>query len=616
MPFAVIAITGILFLLVLLSLGFQPRLITRLTGWLMLFVGVSGSVIYGYGYAATQTNIPYAIMRSLFAVFGMFLGRNEISAVSQAPAFQSPASQIFIYIVHLTALYCTASAVLTAIGTRMLRLLNLGYLHRKDLNLIFGVSEKTMRFAENLPDDGSITVWVDADTSFEAKILRSGGIQFSDEKSLHPDEAFIKTLGMRPGKKKINVYCLNENPSENTAFACAMAEALGSAGILPEQSRLTMISSNNFDSSSLQYDPQTHRGFGSVYSSGRTEFIARLMVNTYPPYETMHFDGRGKATEDFNAVVIGFGSLGQAALRTLIMNGQFYGSTFHAAVIADSYSARSGNFFYRYPGLKTAYSIDFREENARSISFYAYLDQIKDKLNYVAVCTGDEKENAEIAEELTEYLRNAGSQAVVVQCSANGVSRLDPQTGLHEHTDLFAADVLNGAALDSRAKIINHQYYLNMNRTAEEDWKACDYFSRMSCRASADYMDAFLYACGRNPEDVPEAGWPQDAEVLENLAQAEHLRWMAFHYCMGYREMPEEVLKERMEQYAREKKEKGSSSLRVSKDAANRLHACLREWDALDDLSAEEYRMTGVKRDYKEMDRDNIRMIPAMKKTV
>ena len=86
----VVVLTGILFLLVLVSLGFQPKINAKLSGWLLFFAAVSGACIYGYGYSVIYRSIPQAIMRALFSVFCMFLGRNEISAVSAAPAFQKP----------------------------------------------------------------------------------------------------------------------------------------------------------------------------------------------------------------------------------------------------------------------------------------------------------------------------------------------------------------------------------------------------------------------------------------------------------------------------------------------------------------------------------------------
>jgi hypothetical protein len=167
--------------------------------------------------------------------------------------------------------------------------------------------------------------------------------------------------------------------------------------------------------------------------------------------------------------------------------------------------------------------------------------------------------------------------------------------------------------MDAMAKILNHQYHLDEGRTVDEDWATCDYFSRMSCRASADYMDAFLQASGTNREEVRSNGWAPSPEVLEMLGQAEHLRWCAFHYGMGYRAMSEEEFAERAALY-REQTAKGETPIRIGKDTEHRLHACLVGWDELPALSDREAEVTGVRKDYRKMDIDNVLMIPDLLK--
>ena len=118
----------------------------------------------------------------------------------------------------------------------------------------------------------------------------------------------------------------------------------------------------------------------------------------------MTFDAAAKATEDFDALVVGFGQTGQAALRSLVMNGQFEGSRFHATVVAKGYREQAGSFFYRYPGLQAHYEIDFIDDNARSVSVYDHIRSHCANLNFVALCTGSETENREIAANISACL--------------------------------------------------------------------------------------------------------------------------------------------------------------------------------------------------------------------
>ena len=613
----VILSASILFMLVLISLAFQPRMSAKITGWLFFIVAVAGFCVYGYAYSRMFPYVPHAVVRTVFSVFCMFLGRNEISAVSAVPVYQAPYMQILVYLVHLCALYVTASAVITGLGRRLLRLINLFLVNRKNISLIYGVSDDTLSLAQELQEEGSVVVFADDSYSAdkEAQILNMGSLLFSGDTVSHPGKGFLKQTGMTRGGRNIHIYCMQDNSNQNMMFAEAMRDSLEDAGVPEDRISLTLITADQYTMGSLQADASRNRyGYGSVYALNRVEFIARLMMNKYPPYQTMTFNGHGKALENFEGVIIGFGSVGQAVLRSLLMNAQFDGSTFHAAVIDDQYASAAGNFFYEYPGIGTSYNIEFRNENGRGISFYRYLNEISDTLNYIAVCTGSEKENAEIAAELTEFIARTGSKAVVVQGTVNGIRHIDPKTGITETHTLYSSELLNNENIDHMAMVLNHQYNSGNGKTMEENWRTCDYFSRMSCRASTDFIDALLYSCSASREDVTSGRWHPSEQELETLGKTEHLRWCAFHAAMGYSAMPEEVLRQRAADRQKEIRKTGSSKIRITKDTQSRRHACLVEWDELDHLAELEEELTGVHRDYKAADIDNIRMIPDMLK--
>jgi len=103
--------------------------------------------------------------------------------------------------------------------------------------------------------------------------------------------------------------------------------------------------------------------------------------------------------------------------------------------------------------------------------------------------------------------------------------------------------------------------------------------------------------------------WDLTDAQTENLSKTEHLRWCAFHYCMGFTPMTDSEFNERAEIYEKQK-QKGCPTIRIGKNMANRTHACLIPWDALDALSAKENAITGKSIDYKAMDTDNVMAIP------
>ena len=161
------------------------------------------------------------------------------------------------------------------------------------------------------------------------------------------------------------------------------------------------------------------------------------------------------------------------------------------------------------------------------------------------------------------------------------------------------------------AAVLNNRYCKN-DRTPEENWAVCDWFSRMSSRASADFMPSMAMITGQNPAQQ----WTLTDTQLENLAVTEHLRWMAFHYAMGFEKMPDDVYAAREQQFIEEKSLYGNGKIRVGKDTASRQHACLIPWEELDALSRRENAITGGNVDYKQADRNNVLAIQDIYKLI
>ena len=154
---------------------------------------------------------------------------------------------------------------------------------------------------------------------------------------------------------------------------------------------------------------------------------------------------------------------------------------------------------------------------------------------------------------------------------------------------------------------INH-YYNDPNGSMQEQWLRCDYFSRMSCRAAADYVDVFLHAAGTDRERALAEGFAPSEESMENLSRTEHLRWCAFHFAMGYDKMSEETFAARAAIFRQQQAETGKGSIRIGKDPDARLHACLIPWEALPALAEKEFAVTGKRANYYKMDGDNVRL--------
>ena len=615
LPFVWI-VSGLLFAGLLISLGFQPKLLNKLLGVIFLFVGVSGLCFYGYGYYCLSDGPLLTVAKTVFWVFCMFLGRNDIGTISKVPFLARNGVQIWIYTTHFLALYTTASTVAANIGARLIRSLNLFLLHHKKIDLIYGVHEGALDFAAKLQQkDKGVLVFVDdgSNGNADSRIMKMGGILMNDAAAKEPSMAFLKKIRMKPGRKQLSVYCLSDDLTANLRYAEGLKKILEERHILPEQCRISLLTNNEQAGESLQAKEGSY-GYSSVLALEKEELMARLLIREYPPCKTMTFQAQGLAAENFEALIMGFGRTGQAVLRQLVMNGQFAGSRFHAMVVSKDHSAGSGSFVSRYASLMAHYAVDFMEANARSISVYEYLKQHIQEINYIVICTGSEAENAEVGKDIRTFLADHGSPACVVECTRSSLTTYPNSDGIPKKYGIYSPDILCGEQLDRMAMQINHRYHLAEGRDAAADWKDCDYFSRQSCRASADFGKAFLCSAGLTEEELIRNGWPDDKALLDHLGETEHLRWCAFHYAMGYRPMPEDVFNARAQARNAEMNEKGSSRIRIGKDTEAKLHACLIPWDELPALGRKEKELTGREVNYQQLDLDNVLLLPELLK--
>lgn len=347
-----------------------------------------------------------------------------------------------------------------------------------------------------------------------------------------------------------------------------------------------------------------HYGFGSVYSFSEAKVAARLMVRLSPPCDVIRFDQDGRAAEGFHAVIAGFGETGTAVLEQLVMNGQFCGGDFSVDVFDPS--PKNGMLFGSE--LMERYTIRFHEYSAGSREFFTFLKE--NRCNYIVLSTGDEKGNFYLDSTLRKWFSQERTVCPeIVLCTRKGVLKTVSGADTACYRDIYNSDALELEKMDRVAMQIN-QYYQGNGKTPAENWKDCDFFSRLSCRAAADFYPAVLRAAGMTEQQVLDGKWSVSPQVLENLAVTEHLRWCAFHSAMGYRPMDERTFEERSRAYLDEKHQKGSSSVKVAKDTENRLHACLILWEQLDALSEKVNAVTGGHTDYKQADRDNILAVP------
>ena len=613
MTAVVVLFSVFLFCAMILNLAAKPRFTRGLIGACTLIAALGGLVLYGVGYSYTLSEPSLRIIRTVFSVCRMFAGVNEFSAISAAPLFAHRFWEVLFWLVHLMAFYATASATISTLGASALKRLKFWLQRYGSSVIIYGISDDTVELGRSLIAGGThniIYVGAKPDPTCESAINAAGALVRSDISALNPDRKFLKSLGSDKGSPELTLYALDADANMNRAYAGALLSALEGCGVDTVNVKLVMRSSDDSVESGLARSKERY-GYGDVKNFTDVSLSARLLMQSMPPCDKMSFNEDCSAVGDFDAVVVGFGKPGRSVLRYLIRNAQFAGSHFRAAVFSPAFENETGYFCSSYPGLMDEYDIHFKNTDARSRAFYDYLRSRAESLRYVVVCTGSQSRDSELVSEISAFLAQTGCDAAVCRCSAKAVSWCASPGEPFRYKSVYNAGIIGSDAYDRMAMMLNYSYVNDKNISPEQAWADCDYFSRESSRASADFIRAFLRITGVS-EDAPDAeSWQNKSPAqLENLGITEHLRWCAFHYSMGFVPMPDEVLRARGEHCRAEIEATGSSKLRISKDLQHRMHACLCTWDELDELSRIEERYTGKFTDYKDMDIRNVLALP------
>ena len=611
LSFSAVILSAALLLAMILNLALKPRFCTRLIQGCMLLALIGGLIWYGTGIFEATGDLAVAVIRTPVMVLRMFLGINELSTIASSRLMSTRAGLFGFWLIHLMAFYSITSAVLSTLGAELLRQIRFFLSQRGDLTLIFGINENSVALGKECYAAGGNAVIFVAD-SVPADVvnqLNTAGMAVLTGPAASADEKSFRRL--RLAKRKLTVYALDETDDRNLTFALRLKDLLEKQQVPPENTRVTLPGTEEIICPMLQLSEESY-GFGYVNVFDRSMLAARALVRTLPPWELVSFGPDGRAEQDFSCVIAGFGSHGQAVLKQLVMNGQFAGAQFRAAVFSPNFEKEAGYLLSDCPELLKRYEISSFQEDARSIAFYRFIEEHLSTLKLIVVATGDEKSNREISDDLMLFLKRCGAENIcVIRCGDNGVYYQEKVGSPILTASIFTRAFLSAEDADRGAILLNANYDTS-HRSDWEKWVSCDSFSKMSSRASADFSPAFIRASGSTREALMAGEWNLSDEMLRNLGETEHLRWNAFHFAMGYRPMSEEEFSANAERWIRCREEGVPCRFNIVKNSTARTHACLIDWDELDQLSARVNEITGRSVDYKQLDINNVLILPKL----
>ncbi len=584
----------------ILNLAVDSGFRRKMTGGFIAAALTIGILSYGYGYARVQGLNFTSLIRALLAVCRMFVGVNDLGSIQEAPLFSRPAVQALFWTGHFMAYYVMASTAIAAVGERLMRRIRTTLLRRGPLLLIYGISADSVAYGRRMAQEKRVSVlYVDEDYNqvFDSAIKAFGGVVEKSSSALEANERFLRQIGFKPGKRRLELAALDPDGRKNLEYARALLDAMNARGIRPEQTSLIAAGAGE-SASALQTLKEA--GYGSVYAFDEYELTARMMIREHPPCGLISFDENGKAEEDFHAVLLGFGRMGRAVLNQLILNGQFHGSRFQV----DVFDPDAQNGYLHDQPMMREYDIRFHRISGAAEEFYAFWEEHLKEIRMIVLCTGDQRKNQELAEDLFRWYPWDEKLPLILYAAGGRFCRMTEDGQEEQSPSFLESPDLDPELTDAVAMQVNQTYCQEAGSrdSAAENWRRCTYFNRQSSRASADFYPAMLRAAGKTVDQVLAGDWPPQGEMLENLSRTEHLRWCAFQYVAGYAPMPREVWEDRAETF-RGGAEKG---FRIGKDPKKRLQACLIPWEELDDLSDRENAVTGGQVDYKQLDRNNV----------
>ena len=595
----VLVCTIALFSAVMTGLTMPTKTSKRLIGLFAGFTMVGALLLYGYGYGVTQGKDSFlaAVFRAVFASVRVFGGSNSWGDVAEA--YPNAPEQILFWLVHLMGLFASAGAVVTTLGSGPLRRLKLFLSRQKNVALIYGLNARTLEFGRTVGTQKNMfVVYVDPkpDSGLAQAAERMGAICRSDSAAVQGNFQFLKGIGMRPGMGTVRLYALHQDQIADRRYARQLMKALEEREIHPDQTALTILGPEDETESVFQANGENY-GYGTVISVNEPELAARMLVQTYPPCNHIRFRPDGQADSNFRGLIIGFGPMGQAVLRQLVMHGQFFGCDFRVDVFDPNHEQVMGKLAYDCEHMLEHYDIHFYPHDGRSRQMYEHISNDSDSLNYIVLCTGTSDRNGELYRQLSGFLAHRGCDAAIYLCDENGVSHPVDREHIETHP-IYVPELLCTDQIDRKAMAINH-YYTGEGEM-RENWRRCKYFHRMSSRAAADFHPALLKAAGTN-EETAKQHWAPEGKLLENLAITEHLRWMAFHYSMGFRPMTEQEMRQRAQLL-----QQGKATGKVNQDLDLRIHACMVPWKDLDKVSQLQTELSNKTVNHKQTDINSI----------
>ena len=623
-----------------------------------------GVAIYfiGYDYAGTGENMVTLLLRSVLSSFEMFLSKSNLIGIADN-CKGDEVYMFFFAIIHTLALTISTLFAVLCFGKRIqywCRGIKWRFIGSSAVtNVFWGFNERSFVLAHDIANKSTTKerfIFVDFPLHEESP---SKGQSFSGILGLFSYK--IHALRQMSGLRNSIMMRSSLRPSSvqniNTDFFDAM-NIYRLKQILDKSKEIRFFILTDDEDANLKaalnmrnHNVCENKEF-KIYCSARKTKLNRLIEETKVehlkfiddsrtsitqlkmdhdkgrhPIDYVDIDKeRGVVTSEFKALIVGFGTTGQDALRFLYEFSAFTGidqkkSPVQLHVVDCNMDKLKGGFYQEVPGMSMleGKEIFLHNLNFNSMEFNQFLDANINELNYVIIATGNDDQNIEFASVIMDKAfsqRPATARRLKVfvrmyseanRVKFDSVINVYAPFGKKENylpleffgdtKTLYTRDVI----IDNRYEQQAREFYKAYCKatSSSDSWEdradkeknklgVKRIYGMRSLRRKEGQDKANCQHCytkqrllnleNRNgPLELPE--WTDKESILDhegatenhwlvclyNVAICEHLRWNASHLMMGYVPMTPDVKKH----------------IDGTCDERTKQHTCIVDWNQL-----------------------------------
>lgn len=625
---------------------------------------VSGIAIYfvGYDYAGTADNVFTLILRSLLSSFEMFLSKSNLIGIADN-CKNNQLYMLLFSVTHTLAVVLSTSFAVACFWKRVMyflkeKLWSCRFIKNDTVYVFWGLNERSYKLAHDINKEKQSRdrfIFVEFPTDAEQP---TKGQSFSGLLGLfsYKQNAIAQLRDMNYVLFRTSSLLSEKPDSDTDMFDALNIKRLEK--ILRNASNVYFFLFTDDEKANLRMSVNMLKtnipNLKCVYCATRKtrftrlveeDFYARLVlvddsrmaVNELKmgkkahsfPVDYVDIDKEtGVVTSTFKALVIGFGTTGQDALRFLYEFSAFAGanetkSPVEIHIIDNDIKEHIADFSQDVPALSQIHEIVLHDMNVFSSDFISFMHENIHNLNYVVVAVGDDDVNIAVAASVFEYAQ---------QYRCDGFDKFRIFVRLYNETNrqLFdtAVKVYNQfvdcvsyfggvediykrhIVMDNHLEMLSKEFYKAYSDVAENSvtWeqrreKEIEKYGLLQGRKSlrrkegqdkANCMHCYTkerllglddrQALPVLPDWETVCGQKDGSDLdswltcLYNVSVCEHNRWNASHLMKGYVTMSDDV------------KERTNETCNI----LAKQHSCIVDWNNLD-MSTREYDYNVVK---------------------